>query len=93
MLNYQELINLAESRGLRVVEGTGPDLKDAARFSRSGKEWIIINESLSESEKIRSLGFLLDNYSGKFKTDIQGLENPTPSGGADFLLSLKCPRG
>lgn len=93
MLNYKELINLAESRGLRVVEGTGPDLKDAARFSRSGKEWIIINQSLSESEKIRSLGFLLDNYSGKFKTDVQSLDNPISGGGKDFLLSLKCPRG
>jgi hypothetical protein len=60
-LDYQALCDLAKSRNIKYVEAKGLDLRKGIRFHKDGSEWIAVDIDLSENEKIRTLGFLLEN--------------------------------
>jgi hypothetical protein len=61
VLDYPTLCDLARSRNIRYVEARGLDLRKGVRFSKDGTDWIAVDSSLPVSEKIRALGFLLEN--------------------------------
>ncbi len=60
-LDYSTLRDLARSRNIEYVEARGLDLRKGVRFHKDGREWIAVDEDLPVNEKIRALGFLLEN--------------------------------
>ncbi|MCE5244557.1 MAG: hypothetical protein ABFD98_06355 [Syntrophobacteraceae bacterium] len=63
-IDYEGLIELAKSREITVVEMEDLEGKCGIRFEKNGKKWIAIAAGQPVSEKIRALGFLLENYPG-----------------------------
>ncbi len=88
--DYRRLVDYAKLRGMKVVEGSGPDLKDGVRLSRAGEDWIVINYNLSELEKTKTLRFLLDVPDNRMKFGDRLKSSISPEGSA-FLFSLQCP--
>ncbi len=60
-LDYTTLRDLARSRNITYVEARGLDLRRGVRFSKDGRDWIAVDSDLPVGEKIRALGFLLEN--------------------------------
>jgi hypothetical protein len=60
-LDYTTLRELARSRNIRYVEARGLDLRKGVRFQKDGSDWIAVDSDLPVKEKIRALGFLLEN--------------------------------
>jgi hypothetical protein len=87
---YQDLIGLAQSRNIRVIEAEGLKDRSGLRFTQQDSDYIAINSSLPETEKSRALGFLLENS----RTGV-GMQRPsqTASGGQTYLSSLQCSQG
>jgi hypothetical protein len=93
LVDYEGLVDYAGSRGVKVVEGSGPGLEDGVRVNRAGKEWIVLNYRLSELEKMRTLGFLLESREKTMKSvGGGGMESPMPPAGADYLFSIHCSK-
>ena len=61
VLDYPTLIDLARSRGIRFVEARGLDTRKGVRFHRDGSDWVAVDSDLPINEKIRTLGYLLEN--------------------------------
>jgi hypothetical protein len=60
-LDYPTLIDLARSRQIRFLEARGLDTRKGVRFHKDGSEYIAVDSDLPVSERIRALGFLLEN--------------------------------
>ncbi len=60
-IDYPTLIDLARSQCIEFVEARGLDTRKGIRFRQGDREWIAIDSDLPVSEKIRALGYLLDN--------------------------------
>jgi len=60
-LDYPTLRDLARSRNIRYVEARGLDTRKGVRFSKDGSDWIAVDSDLPVNEKIRTLGYLLEN--------------------------------
>ena len=60
-LDYTALRDLARSRNIKFIEARGLDTRKGVRFSKDGSDWIAVDSDLSVSEKIRTLGYLLEN--------------------------------
>jgi hypothetical protein len=60
-LDYQSLRELARSRNITYVEAQGLDTRKGIRFTKDGSDWIAVDSDLSVNEKIRALGYLLEN--------------------------------
>ncbi len=60
-LDYQALCDLARSRNIKCIEARGLDTRKGVRFHKDGEDWIAIDSDLPVSEKIRTLGYLLEN--------------------------------
>ena len=80
--DYEKLMELAATRQIRVIEASETNGKDGMRFRSQGQDWIAINSDLSMNEKIRSLGFLLENAESN-----EGQE----SEGSTRVVTLQCP--
>lgn len=89
-MDLTSLMDLAGSKGIRVVEARGLDTGRGVRFHKGGSEWIAVDSDLSMNEKIRTLGFLLGKGPGEaaretgFKTDFTGSSSIT------HVLTLCC---
>ena len=74
-MDYPTLIDLARSQNIKYVEARGLDTRRGVRFHKNGSEWIAVDSDLRVNEKIRTLGFLLENEPAEvakemgFKTD------------------------
>ena len=79
---YDNLRELAASRQIRVIEVSEISGKNGMHFHSQGQDWIAINSNLPINEKIRSLGFLLE--------DAQTREGQASEGSAQ-VVSLQCP--
>lgn len=77
-LDYTTLQDLARARNVTCIEARGLDLRKGVRFSRDGHDWIAVDSDLPINEKIRTLGFLLENKPAAvaeavgFKSKIEG---------------------
>ncbi|MGC9194415.1 MAG: hypothetical protein ACP5IL_03050 [Syntrophobacteraceae bacterium] len=77
-LDYTTLQDLARSRNVTCIEARGLDLRKGVRFTRDGHDWIAVDSDLPVGEKIRALGFLLENEPAAvaeavgFKSKIEG---------------------
>lgn len=60
-IEYAGLCELARSRKIRYVEARGLDTRKGVRFWKDGSDWIAVDSELPASEKIRTLGYLLEN--------------------------------
>jgi hypothetical protein len=60
-LDYPTLCDLARSRNIRYMEARGLDTRKGIRFTKDGSDWIAVDSDLSVTEKIRTLGYLLEN--------------------------------
>ena len=60
-IDYPTLIDLARSQCIKFVEARGLDTGRGIRFRQGDSEWIAVDSDLPVSEKIRTLGYLLEN--------------------------------
>jgi hypothetical protein len=91
-LDYPMLQDLARSRGIKVIEAKGLDTRRGVRFCRNGTEWLAVDASLPVEEKIRTLGFLLENERADMAGKA-GLQTGFPMGsGMSHVLTLCCQR-
>jgi hypothetical protein len=84
--DLQELIELARSKHIRVIEAEGLGEKSGLRFQKRGVETIVINSSMSDDEKIRAMGFLLEEDPNVVELDTSKVAEQLG------LISLQCPR-
>jgi hypothetical protein len=86
-VDLQGFLELARSKNIRVIEAEGLGEKSGLRFQKRGVETIVINSSMSDDEKIRAMGFLLEE-------DSSAVELDTGKVAAQLgLISLQCPKG
>lgn len=90
-IDYEGLIELAKSREITVVEMEDLEGKCGIRFQKNGKNWIAISAGQPVSEKIRALGFLLENYPGWTGSEAAFPGEPLAGGEDTYLSSLRCP--
>jgi hypothetical protein len=86
-VDLQELLELARSKNIRVIEAEGLGDKSGLRYRKSGVEWIVLNSSISDSEKIRAMGYLLEEDSSTVEIDTAKIAEQLG------LISLQCPKG
>ena len=86
-MNLQELFELAKSKNIRVIEAEGLGEKSGLRYQKKGVEWIVLNSSMSENEKIRAMGFLLEENPEVIELDTAKIARQLG------LISLQCPKG
>lgn len=65
MVTYTNLRDLARSRYIKVIEAKGLDGRSGMRFRDMGEDTIAIGSELPMTEKVRTLGFLLENEAGE----------------------------
>jgi hypothetical protein len=82
-----ELLELARSKSIRVIEAEGLGDKSGLRFQKRGVETIVLNSSMSDDEKIRAMGFLLEEDSNVVELDFGKVAEQLG------LISLRCPTG
>ena len=87
--DYRSLIDLARSRNIKVVEARGLDMRKGIRFQKNGSEWIALDSDLPSNEKIRTLGFLLENERADVAAKV-GIKSRFAEGGASPVLTLCC---
>ncbi len=88
--SYSDLVDLASSQNIRVVDADGLEDNCGLRFSKDGSEYIAISSDLPESEKTRALGYLLESS----HEDMPQVSMPQgSSSGRNYtkICSLKCP--
>ena len=90
VLDYPTLIDLARSRNIRFVEARGLDTRKGVRFRREGREWIAVDSDLPISERIRTLGYLLENEPTHVATEIGIKGDFTEAGSMTPVLTLCC---
>jgi hypothetical protein len=90
ILDFQGLAELASSRNIKVVEADGLEDSSGIRFQKSGNEWIAVNSSLSSTEKIRALGFLLNDRSHESLSGSRGARRSSGTNGEIGIYSLRC---
>jgi len=61
MIDYTTLRDLARSRNIMYIEARGLDTRRGIRFTKDRLEYIAVDEDLPVKEKIRTLGYLLEN--------------------------------
>jgi hypothetical protein len=85
-MTLQEFFELARSRNIRVMEAEGLGEKSGLRYQKKGVEWIVLNSSMSEKEKIRAMGFLLEENPRVIELDTGKIARQLG------LISLQCPK-
>jgi hypothetical protein len=86
-VDLQELFELARSRSIRVIEAEGLGDKSGLRYRKRGVETIVLNSSMSDDEKIRAMGYLLEEDSSAVELDTAKIAEQLG------LISLRCPKG
>jgi hypothetical protein len=86
-MNLQELFELAASRNIRAIEAEGLGEKSGLRYQKNGVEWIVLNSSMSDTEKIRAMGSLLGENPRVIELDTAKIARQLG------LISLQCPKG
>ena len=86
-VGLQELFELARSKCIRVIEAEGLGEKSGLRFQKRGVETIVLNSSMSDDEKVRAMGFLLEEDSNFVELDTGKIAEQLG------LISLQCPKG
>lgn len=86
-MSLQDLSDLARSRNIRVIEAEGLGKKSGLRYQKNGVEWIVLNTAMSENEKTRALGFLLEENPEFIELDFAKVARQLG------LISLQCPKG
>ena len=87
-IDYATLRDLARSRNIRFVEARGLDTRRGIRFTKDGSEWIAVDPDLPVNEKIRTLGFLLENEPAVMAEKV-GLKGEQ-EGSLTPVLTLRC---
>jgi hypothetical protein len=89
-IDYPTLIDLARSQCIKFVEARGLDTRKGIRFRQGECEWIAVDSDLPVSEKIRTLGYLLENKPASVaaKAGIRG--DFSKSGSTSHVLTLCC---
>lgn len=85
-VTLQQLFELAGSKNIRVVEAEGLGEKSGLRYQKNGVEWIVLNAAMSESEKIRAMGFLMEENPKFVELDTAKVARQLG------LISLQCPK-
>ena len=85
--DLQELLELARSKSIRVIEAEGLGDKSGLRFQKRGVETIVLNSSMTDNEKMRAMVFLLDEDSSAVELDTGKIAEQLG------LISLQCPKG
>jgi hypothetical protein len=85
--DLQALFELARSKGIRVIEAEGLGDKSGLRYQKRGIETIVLNSSLSDNEKMRALGHLLEENPRFMELDTHKIAQQLG------LISLRCPTG
>jgi hypothetical protein len=86
-VDLQELLELARSKSIRVIEAEGLGGKSGLRYQKRGIEHIVLNSSMSDNEKMRALGFLLEENPSVVELDTHKIAEQLG------LISLQCPKG
>ncbi|MCU0572970.1 MAG: hypothetical protein MUC41_08260 [Syntrophobacteraceae bacterium] len=86
-MTLRELCELAGSRNIRVIEAEGLGEKSGLRYQKNGVEWIVLNSYMSENEKIRAMGFLMEENPQFVELDTARIARQLG------LISLQCPKG
>jgi hypothetical protein len=86
-VSLQELFELARSKNIRVIEAEGLGDKSGLRYRKRGVEWIILNSSMSDNEKMRAMGHLLEEDPSVVELDTAKIAEQLG------LISLRCPKG
>ena len=86
-VDLQELLELARSKNIRVIEAEGLGDKSGLRFQKRGVETIVLNSSMSDDEKIRAMGYLLEEDPSVAELDTAKVAEQLG------LISLRCPKG
>lgn len=89
MLDYPTLCDLARSRNIRFVEAKGLDTRKGVRFTKDGSEWIAVDSDLPVKEKIRTLGYLLENEPATVAAKL-GFKTETGANSLRPVLTLCC---
>jgi hypothetical protein len=85
-VGLQELFELAGSKNIRVIEAEGLGDKSGLRFQKRGVETIVLNSSMSDDEKIRAMGYLLEEDPSAVELDTAKVAEQLG------LISLRCPK-
>ncbi len=88
-LDYTALRELVRSRNIKFVEARGLDTRKGVRFKKDGTDWIAIDTDLPVTEKIRALGYLLENEPAEVASKI-GIKGITDSSSMSPVLTLCC---
>jgi hypothetical protein len=86
-MGLQDLFELARSKGIRVIEAEGLGEKSGIRYQKRGVEHIVLNSSLTDKEKMRALGHLLEEEPEVKELDFAKVARQLG------LISLTCPKG
>ena len=85
--DLQEFLELARSKNIRVIEAEGLGDKSGLRYQKRGVEFIVLNSSLSDNEKTRAMGHLLEENPRVAELDTHKIAQQLG------LISLQCPKG
>jgi hypothetical protein len=88
-LAYEGLCDLARSRNIRYVEARGLDTRKGVRFWKDGSDWIAVDSDLPVKEKIRTLGYLLENEPATIAAKV-GIKMGAEIGSLMPVLTLCC---
>ena len=86
-VDLKEFLELARSKNIRVIEAEGLGDKSGLRFQKRGVETIVLNSSMSDNEKVRAMGYLLEEDSSAVELDTGKVAEQLG------LISLQCPKG
>jgi hypothetical protein len=86
-MDLQELLELARSKGIRVIEAEGLGDKSGLRYRKRGVETIVLNSSMTDNEKMRAMGHLLEEDPSVVELDTAKIAEQLG------LISLQCPKG
>jgi hypothetical protein len=89
-LDYKGLQELAHARNIRLVEARGLENKCGVRFKKDGEDWIAIHHELPESDKVRALGYLLENYPEESQSETESPSGASPGPQTVLVASLQC---
>ncbi|MGD0398328.1 MAG: hypothetical protein ABSC04_05385 [Syntrophobacteraceae bacterium] len=88
-LDYPTLCDLARSRNIRYVEARGLDTRKGVRFTKNGSDWIVVDSDLPVKEKIRTLGYLLENEPATVAANV-GIKRGTEISSLMPVLTMCC---
>lgn len=88
-LDYTTLRDLARSRNIIYVEARGLDMRKGVRFTKGGSEWIAVDTDLPVNEKIRALGYLLENEPAE-AAEAVGLKSRLEGSSLTPVLTMCC---